>query len=174
MTKKLADTKKSWLIKREKTWSSREEVRVGGWESSFSPGDENILLELNTLYKEILCDHMSDCQFGRFCVCLHRAVYMSFPKCSVGWVPLCPWLFVCLLLTLFNPGFLVLNLLGGGADLPPPTNNGGNGREVPKLSWNLISYRDWCRTKGFTTFRHLEPPQIMVWKVTFSGGLWGS
>ena len=55
----------------------------------------------------------------------------------------------------------------GGADLPPPTNNGGNGREVPKLSWNLISYRDWCQTKGFTTFRYLEPSKLMVWKTDF-------
>ena len=44
---------------------------------------------------------------------------------------------------------------------------GYNGREVPKLSWNLISYRDWCQTKGFTTFRYLEPPQLMVWKSNF-------
>ena len=56
-------------------------------------------------------------------------------------MPLLPILIMQIFLTLFNPGFLVLNLLGG-ADLPPPTNNGGNGREVPKLSWNLISYRD--------------------------------
>ena len=44
---------------------------------------------------------------------------------------------------------------------------GYNGREVPKLSWNLISYRDWCQTKGFTTFRYLEPPKLMVWKSDF-------
>ena len=47
---------------------------------------------------------------------------------------------------------------GGGADLPPPYIYGGSGWEVPKLSWNLISYRDWCQTKGFMTFRYLEPP----------------
>ena len=70
-------------------------------------------------------------------------------------------------LTLFLPAFLVLNLLGGGQICPHPLKIGYNGREVPKLSWNLISYRDWCQTKGFTTFRHLEPPQLMVWKVTF-------
>ena len=46
----------------------------------------------------------------------------------------------------------------GGADLPPPSKNGGNGWEVPKLSWNLISYRDWCQRKGFTTFGYPEPP----------------
>ena len=40
---------------------------------------------------------------------------------------------------------------------------GGNGWKVPKLSWNLISYQDWCQTKGFMTFRYLEPPKLTVW-----------
>ena len=50
-------------------------------------------------------------------------------------------------LQLLNPirtgdrGFLVPKRLGG-ADLPPPSIYGGSGWEVPKLSWNLISYRD--------------------------------
>ena len=30
----------------------------------------------------------------------------------------------------------------GGADLPPPNKNGGNGWGVQKLSWNLRSYQD--------------------------------
>ena len=34
----------------------------------------------------------------------------------------------------------------GGADLPPPNKNGVNGWEVQKISWNLISYQDWCQT----------------------------
>ena len=55
----------------------------------------------------------------------------------------------------------------GGADLPPPSKNGCNGWEVQKLSWNLISYQDWCQTWGFTTFRNLEPPELMVWKSDF-------
>ena len=70
-------------------------------------------------------------------------------------------------LTLFIPAFLGLNYAGGGQICPHPLTIGGNGWEVPKLSWNLISYRDWCQTKGFTTFRHLEPPQRMVWKSDF-------
>ena len=45
-------------------------------------------------------------------------------------------------LTLFKPGFFGSLVTRGGADLPPPSKNGGNGWEVPKLSWNLISYRD--------------------------------
>ena len=48
--------------------------------------------------------------------------------------------------------------------------NGCNGWEVQKLSWNLISYQDWCQTWGFTTFRYLEPPQLMVWKSDFFKG----
>ena len=55
----------------------------------------------------------------------------------------------------------------GGADLPPPSKMGCNGWDVQKLSWNLISYQDWCQTWGFTTFRYLEPPQLMVWKSDF-------
>ena len=55
----------------------------------------------------------------------------------------------------------------GGADLPPPSKMGCNGWEVQKLSWNLISYQDWCQTWGFTTFRNLEPPELMVWKSDF-------
>ena len=45
-------------------------------------------------------------------------------------------------LTLFIPGFFGSLVIRGGADLPPPSKNGGNGWEVPKLSCNLISYRD--------------------------------
>jgi len=42
-----------------------------------------------------------------------------------------------------RPGlFWFFKAPGGGADLPPPSKNGGNGWEVPKLSWNLISYQD--------------------------------
>ena len=54
-----------------------------------------------------------------------------------------------------------------GADLHPTSKNWWNGWEVQKLSWNLISYQDWCQTWGFTTFRYLEPPQLMVWKSDF-------
>ena len=70
-------------------------------------------------------------------------------------------------LTLFKPAFFGSLVTRGGADLPPPSKNGGNGWEVQKLSWNLISYQDWCQTWGFTTFRYLEPPQLMVWKSDF-------
>ena len=72
-------------------------------------------------------------------------------------------------LTLFEPGFFGSLMTRGGHICPPPTNNGGNGWKFQKLSWNLISYRDWCRTKEFTTFRYLEPSQLMVWK---SGFFW--
>ena len=65
------------------------------------------------------------------------------------------------------PGLFLNSIFPGGGKFAPPYKMPNNGREVPKLSWNLISYRDWCQTKGFTTFRHLEPPQLMVWKVTF-------
>ena len=41
---------------------------------------------------------------------------------------------------------------------------------VSNLSDNLISYSDWHQTKGFTTFRYLEPPQLMVWKSDFFRG----
>ena len=61
-------------------------------------------------------------------------------------------------LTLFYSVFLVLILLGGAQICPHPLKLGGNGWKVPKMSWNLISYRDWWQTKGFTPFRHLEPP----------------
>ena len=73
-------------------------------------------------------------------------------------------------LTLLDPAFFGSLKPRGGADLPPPSKNGGNGWEVPKLSWNLISYQDWCQTKGFSTFRYLEPPQLMVWKSDFFPG----
>ena len=65
------------------------------------------------------------------------------------------------------PGLFLNSIYPGGGKFAPPYKMPNNGREVPKLSWNLISYRDWCQTKGFTTFRHLEPPQLMFWKVTF-------
>ena len=74
------------------------------------------------------------------------------------------------ILTLLDPAFFGSLKPRGGADLPPPSKNGGNGWEVPKLSWNLISYQDWCQTKGFSTFRYLEPPQLMVWKSDFFPG----
>ena len=45
-------------------------------------------------------------------------------------------------LTLFYPVFLVLINAGGGQICPHPLKMVGNGWEVPKLSWNLISYRD--------------------------------
>ena len=51
---------------------------------------------------------------------------------------------------------------GGAQICPHPLKMVGNGWEVSKLSWNLISYRDWCPTKGFTPFRHLEPSQLVV------------
>ena len=35
---------------------------------------------------------------------------------------------------------------------------------VSNLSDNLISHSDWHQTEGFTTFRYLEPPKLMVWK----------
>ena len=35
---------------------------------------------------------------------------------------------------------------------------------VSNFSDNLISYSDCHQTKGFTTFRYLEPPKLMVWK----------
>ena len=53
---------------------------------------------------------------------------------------------------------LIFSRIVSYSDLPPPSIYGGSGWEVPKLSWNLISYRDWCQTKGFMTFRYLEPP----------------
>ena len=74
------------------------------------------------------------------------------------------------LLSLFKPAFFGSLVTRGGADLPPPSKNGCNGWEVQKLSWNLISYQDWCQTWGFTTFRYLEPPQLMVWKSYFFRG----
>ena len=45
-------------------------------------------------------------------------------------------------LTLFYSLFLVLLLLGGGHIWPPLLKMGIMGGEVPKLSWNLISYQD--------------------------------
>ena len=45
-------------------------------------------------------------------------------------------------LTLLGSGFFGSLKARGGADLPPPSKNGGNGWEVQKLSWNLISYQD--------------------------------
>ena len=47
-----------------------------------------------------------------------------------------------LMLTLLGSGFFGSLKARGGADLPPPSKNGGNGWEVQKLSWNLISYQD--------------------------------
>ena len=74
------------------------------------------------------------------------------------------------LFLIFNPirpGLFGSTGTRGGADLPPPNKNGGNGWGVQKLSWNLISYQDWCQTWGFTIFRNLEPPELMVWKSDF-------
>ena len=51
----------------------------------------------------------------------------------------------CVYLTLLGLGFfgsLKARGGGGGSDLLPPSKNGGNGWEVQKLSWNLISYQD--------------------------------
>ena len=53
---------------------------------------------------------------------------------------------------------------------PHPLTIGGNGWKVQKLSWDLISYRDWCQAWGFTTFRYLEALQLMVWKNDFFRG----
>jgi len=36
-------------------------------------------------------------------------------------------------LTLFEPAFFGSSKTRGGADLPPPSKNGGNGWEVPKI-----------------------------------------
>ena len=83
-------------------------------------------------------------------LCYGYDTMLKLIECSVTYC----WL----RLTLFEPAFFGSSKTRGGADLPPPSKNGGNGWEVPKLSWNLISYRDWCQTKGFMTFRYLEPP----------------
>ena len=56
---------------------------------------------------------------------------------------------------------------GGGHIVPPLAFEGCLGVVVSNLSDNLISYPDWHQTKGFTTFRYLEPPQLMVWKSDF-------
>ena len=55
----------------------------------------------------------------------------------------------------------------GGAMMAPPGFGGMLGVVVSNFSDNLISYSDWHQTKGFTTFRYLEPPQLMVWKSDF-------
>ena len=73
-------------------------------------------------------------------------------------------------LNISNPiwtGLFWFSCNSGGTDLPPPSKNECNEWEVHKLSWNLISYQDWCQTWGITTFRYLEPPQLMVWKSNF-------
>ena len=66
--------------------------------------------------------------------------------------------------------FLKDSARGGGADLPLPSKNGVTGWVVPKLSWSLMFYQDWCQTKGFMTFRYQEPPQLIVWRSDFSTG----
>ena len=38
-----------------------------------------------------------------------------------------------IILTLFEPAFFGSSKTRGGADLPPPSKNGGNGWEVPKI-----------------------------------------
>ena len=105
---------------------------------------------------------------------------LSNDKFRLSSVKLSLWTFKCWLSVFMSalnpiiPGLFLNSIYPGGGKFAPPYKMPNNGREVPKLSWNLISYRDWCQTKGFTTFRHLKPPQLMVWKMTFSGGLWGS
>ena len=60
-----------------------------------------------------------------------------------------------------------------GGHIVPPTPPGFWGCwwvMVSNFCCNLISYSDWHQTKGFTTFRYLEPPQLMVWKSYFFSG----
>ena len=59
----------------------------------------------------------------------------------------------------------------GGLIGPPQVWGGCWGVVVSNFSDNLISYSDWHQTKGFTTFRYLEPPQLMVWKSDLFRGL---
>ena len=73
-------------------------------------------------------------------------------------------------LTLFEPAFFGSSKTRGGQICPHPLKMGVMGGRFQKLSWNLISYRDWCQTKGFMTFRYLEPPQLIVWKSDFLSG----
>ena len=40
------------------------------------------------------------------------------------------------------PGLFLNSIYPGGGKFAPPYKMPNNGREVPKLSWNLISYRD--------------------------------
>ena len=64
-------------------------------------------------------------------------------------------------------------LMGGGGHIVPPLGfRGCWGVMVPNFCCNLRSYSDWHQTKGFTTFRYLEPPQLMVWKIYFFRGFW--
>ena len=73
-------------------------------------------------------------------------------------------------LTLLGPAFFGSLKPRGWGQICPHPQNGCNGWEVPKMGWNLISYQDWCQTRGFTTFGYLEPPQLMVWKSDFFRG----
>ena len=56
---------------------------------------------------------------------------------------------------------------GGGHIVPPLSFEGCWGAVVSKSSNDLTPYSDWYQTKGFTTFRYLEPPKLMVWKSDF-------
>ena len=40
------------------------------------------------------------------------------------------------------PSLFLNSIYPGGGKFAPPYKMPNNGREVPKLSWNLISYRD--------------------------------
>ena len=83
----------------------------------------------------------TELKLGRGKVCLHKRNYIF-----IHWRSLtCDLYWNCSL----NP--IWTDLFWFSYD---PLKMGGNEWEVQKLSWNLISYRDWCQTWGFTTFRY--------------------
>ena len=53
---------------------------------------------------------------------------------------------------------------GGGWFGPPHVSKGVGVALVSNFSCNLRSDHDWHQAKGFTTFRCLEPLQLIVWK----------
>ena len=53
---------------------------------------------------------------------------------------------------------------GGGWLDPPHVSKGVGVVLVSNFSCNLRSDHDWHQVKGFTTFRCLEPLQLIVWK----------
>ena len=78
----------------------------------------------------------------------------------------------CLALTLSGAAPLTCSNGRGGHIVPPLGFWGCWGVMVSNFCCNLRSYSDWHQTKGFTTFRYLEPPQLMVWKIYFFRGFW--